>query len=625
MDETPLDPDLTFAKTPAGEEAMQQRTRLVQRNLRMVLILVDGNATVSELCNRTGNPQLTQNALCELEADGYIERRADRDSVWVEGGRFNRKAKDVTAQPPSEFSTYGSADSSIALPSPSTTGSRPMRAPSYPPREDRSTLPPPAASPASPASPAEPDAGTVFLAKGDAWPDFTPPAPPPPKPSLLTRLRALIAKDDVGASEDLKPIKRHNWLQSLGWPARIAVVTPVLLLAAIVVTLLFPYSLYLPDVQAALTQSTDEPATVAEISVSFYPKPGLLLSGVVLGAEDDRQAVRIAKVRLQPRLTTLFSSRTLFREVELSDLEVSAETIGKLAQGLKAAARPSARAGVAHVTLDQARVTFAGFDVETMKGELVLSPDQQTLQSISLHTADRNLQLEAQPVAAGLAVQLEALGWRPAPQSPYLVDSLTVKGEVVGSAFIIDNLELRIFGGTFQGSATLRAENQAVVAGGLVFQRLDVKRLGEALGIGGQFEGSASGRLNFSASAARWDAIRNVLVAEGDFTLYRGSLGGIDLPEAVRRASATPATLGGATRFEQLSGVFRLSANGQRFARLALSAGLMQSNGDLEINRELQVRGRMDVQMRGRADHSAKAIGISGPLSAPQVFSPGSS
>ena len=74
MDPDLIDVNLVFAKTAAGEEAMLQRTRVVQRNVRMVLILVDGNATVAELCDKTGNAQLTQSALLELENDGFIER-----------------------------------------------------------------------------------------------------------------------------------------------------------------------------------------------------------------------------------------------------------------------------------------------------------------------------------------------------------------------------------------------------------------------------------------------------------------------------------------------------------------------------------------------------------------------
>ena len=35
-----MDPNLVFAKTPIGDEAVRQSTRVVQRNLRMVLCLL---------------------------------------------------------------------------------------------------------------------------------------------------------------------------------------------------------------------------------------------------------------------------------------------------------------------------------------------------------------------------------------------------------------------------------------------------------------------------------------------------------------------------------------------------------------------------------------------------------
>ena len=58
MDPDLLDPDLIFAKTTSGEEAMLQRTRVVQRNTRMVLILVDGNATVADVSVHDANTLL---------------------------------------------------------------------------------------------------------------------------------------------------------------------------------------------------------------------------------------------------------------------------------------------------------------------------------------------------------------------------------------------------------------------------------------------------------------------------------------------------------------------------------------------------------------------------------------
>lgn len=622
MDPTPIDPDLIYAKTASGEEAMQQRTRVVQRNVRMVLILVDGNATVAELCDRTGNPLLTQNALRELEHDGFIQRRDDKDPAWTQGGRHGRRARANAVQPPSEFSTYGNKDESALIPSvaPGMTARRSLSLSGD--RENAKTLPPPSSTPGSSGGP---DSGTVFVAQGEV----TPPWPPnigagtdQETPSLLARWRAHASRRTQMDQPDLAPIRRAGKIRSLGWPLLVMLGLGLLSAVVFLTAMFFPYALYLPAVEGALAQSTGEPAKVGEMRVSFYPQPGLLLGKVALGAEAEGNVVRVAEMRLQPALATLLSPRMVFRNVQLSGIQLTAETVGSLARMLESAARESARAGVSHVAVDKAEISFSGLGVDEMKGEFGLSTDG-LLQSVSLHSPDRNLQLEARPIAGGVAIQLEGLGWRPAPKSPYLMDSLTVKGEILGNAFVIERMELRIFGGLAEGTAILRAERQPALAGEMSFERIDAKRFGEAFGIGGQFEGQAAGRLKLSATAESWQTLLSALYADGEFTMDRGVLGGIDLPEAVRRVSSTPATLGGGTRFEQLSGAIRLTPTAYRFSRLVMNAGLMQSTGQLEVSRDLQIRGRMDVQMRGRADHNAKSVSVNGPLKSPLLQTQG--
>ena len=64
-----------FFKTTAGEAAVRERTRLVQRNLRTVLILVDGLADIGALKAKAGDATLVDAAIIELEAMGLIETR----------------------------------------------------------------------------------------------------------------------------------------------------------------------------------------------------------------------------------------------------------------------------------------------------------------------------------------------------------------------------------------------------------------------------------------------------------------------------------------------------------------------------------------------------------------------
>jgi hypothetical protein len=160
-------------------------------------------------------------------------------------------------------------------------------------------------------------------------------------------------------------------------------------------------------------------------------------------------------------------------------------------------------------------------------------------------------------------------------------------------------------------ATVLHANRQVSMTGEMTFERINARAFGEALGIGPQFEGESRGNLKFSATADNWPAILSALQASGDFSMHRGSLGSIDLPEAVRRVRPRPLTLGGRTRFEELSGGITLTP-GLTLLPTGLNAGLMHSSGQIEVSRNCKLRGRMEVQMRGRADHTAVPILISG-------------
>lgn len=640
------DSELIYAKTTSGEEAMLQRTRVVQRNLRMVLILVDGNATVAELCDKTGNAQLTQSALVELEADGFIERRVDEDSVWKNGRRLAQRIRSKAGQPASEFSLFGKktaapsappslpdadadADADIddttrLVPGSENDGERFSNG-------ARSFLPISQASPSisPPSSPPTdsltgPESRTVFLSKEEATPEVPavwPASSVAPAPTFLARVKALLGgpTEDGGAGDgpDLKPLRRRRI--HLTWPlvALLGVLTMSVLL--VLITLLFPYSRYLPEVEDALAQSSGQKASVEDMSVTFYPLPGLLLANVRFGDAMAGEQIHVAELRLRPELDTLFSTKIVFREMELRDIDLTARAVASLSRMFETAARESAGARVQRVTISRAKVSFAGLGFAELNGELALSADG-LLQSVALRSADRSMKVEAKPAADQLAVTAEGVAWRPSPKSLYRFDSFAFKGKVDGPVFVIEEMDLRIFSGRVSGAVILRSDGPPAMAGEIAFERIRAQGFGAALGVGDQFEGDLAGDLRFSAMARTWPAILQAVHAEGNFTIARGSLGGIDLPEAVRRASGTPATLGGATRFEQLSGAIRLTPERYRFSRLLLQAGTMQSTGQLEVSSDLQLRGRMDVQMRGRADATVP-VAISGTLKTPQLES----
>lgn len=307
----------------------------------------------------------------------------------------------------------------------------------------------------------------------------------------------------------------------------------------------------------------------------------------------------------------------VFRKMVMNGARLPVELVGTLSSVLAAAALPTSRAGVQHVSFEKAAVSIGGVGIPDLEGAAKLS-ETGILRSLSLYSPDRSLNIETSLQATGVEVKLDGLGWKPYQSSPFLFDSISVKGRSENGAFSIGSMELRLFDGLIQGSAVLRNDTARSISGELVFERLNASRLGAALGLGQQFSGDAAGSVRFSASADSWPAIFSAINADGEFSVRRGNIQGFDLAEAVRRVSNAPVQ-GGATMFEQLTGKIRLTPMNYQFLGLVMDSGLMQSTGFVSVSKELNVSGKMDLQMQGSVNKTRVPVSISGPLRTPSV------
>ena len=77
--------------------------------------------------------------------------------------------------------------------------------------------------------------------------------------------------------------------------------------------------------------------------------------------------------------------------------------------------------------------------------------------------------------------------------------------------------------------------------------------------------------------------------------------------------------LGGATQFEQLSARIRINDSGYRLSDISINSGLMQSSGNVEVGKDLQLKGKMVLQMRGSANQMRVPIALGGTLMVPEV------
>lgn len=613
-----MNPELIYSKTAAGEEAMRQRTRVIQRNVRMVLILVDGQSTVADLAQKTGNQQITEGALAELEQGGFIEPHIDQDSIWAESKRVADEIRAATVEKATQIVAPFAKGSHDGNP-PAVTTEEPIFVHSDFPvsKSDDSSI--------SPFS--TPSAKAGLTLKGLGYPVFTDEAVMKKKParsarnkavkpSLSARLRSHIdtKRFVVRQKVELKPV-RYRRGKKLGglnllFLSLVAFVGVIFALVS-----LFPYDRYLADAEAAFSQVTERSVRISGMNVDIYPDPGLIFRGVEIG--DGSGALKVESVRLQPAIGSLLASKKTFHKVVFRGVTLPAELVAGFGKAFATVARPASVAKVDNLIFEDAALSFAGLELTALEGKARMSKDG-LFESLEMHSRDRSANIELKPSSNGLDFSLEGFGWRPIQGSPFLFDSATARGRFENGAYTINSIELRIFDGLIQGAGVLRNDQKPNIIADISFERLNATRLGDAMGIGAQFSGAVAGSLRMSGAADSWTDVTSTINAEGDFSVRRGSVNGIDLAEAVRRVSNDPVQ-GGQTLFELLSGKVRVTGSAYQFSGLVMNSGLMQSTGTVEISKDLKITGKMDLKMRGSANQSRVPISIGGLLKSPII------
>jgi len=581
-----MDANLIYEKTAAGEEAMRQRTRLVQRHMRMVLILVDGRTSVSELSTKVGNPSLVESALADLERDGFIAPLLEQPSVWDKGTAVVQKVKDVAI---SQFSTFGSAQADAGgndFGQPQDQAPEPIPLPGDPTPE-----------PARVEKKAPPTVAWLAGWKnGDGGGKETTTNAP--------AARKVPAGEDTG----IRPIRRPG-SRSMGKGGKLALGVALALGLGVAVVGLYPYDSHRPEAEAVLTRLLGQPVTASHLGVTFLPKPGLVLEGVRIGNGDSGT---VARLQFVPEL----GNPSHLKEVEIVGARLPLSSVAVLPDWLRSTG--GAHLQVSRVHFQDLALQSGPLVLEGLSGTLGLG-EGNTLQQLALQNGDHSLSIEVRPAQGGVQLALDGQGWEPVKGGGLRFDALNAQGLLTTERLDFSKVEGRLMEGQFSASLALAWGNGIKLDGDSLFKHLSARRLSQAVGQltgqGWKLEGEVDGRLRLTARAPDWSRLGSQLQGDGSFGVGRGILFA-DLAEAVRRASSEPLH-GGETRFDQLSVNLRFDGQGTRLSDLRIAAGLLKAAGNLAVTPKGELSGGLDVQIGGRGNLLQMPVTVSGSVADP--------
>lgn len=555
-----MDPNLIYAKTPIGDEAVRQSTRVVQRNLRMVLVQVDGKMTVEELAAKIGNPRLVETALRELEDGGYIAPTLEAVSVWEESKRIAREqGQEPPIAPTSGFSGFGpkiSAFPDFDKPESAASNFSSFGKPILPTKASRG--------------------------EQSVWQERLRPEP------LET---GLVAKE---RSVDFRR------LATLGGMAIVAA-----LLAAV---FLFPYERFKPEFEASAARLVDAPVVIDEIGVSVIPGPHLKLKGLRIGSPVDST---IEEVRIAWPFAMLLGSPQRISRMDINGAALAANRL---------VAMPmfgGGDAGVGGVSFGEIRIeglqvgTGKDLAIRDLRGQITFR-DDGSLAKARFETADRGLLVDAQPGVGEISLHIEGRAWQPAGLGTAF-SALQAKGVLTKNRLLIQNVDTVSFGGILRGNWHLDWGGELAMAADGELLRLDSGKVSAAFAPALKIEGEMSGDVRLRSSGKDW----NGLWANAEITLnseiVRGIFHGADLGEAVRRGGLSEVRAG-STKFDRLQSTVLVSPRQIAARSVKLDAGMMTGSGQFVADRHGQVEGSMAMALQTSVASVQAPVRIYGTL-----------
>jgi len=587
-----MDDSIVFLKTAAGEEAIRDRTRLVQRNLRTVLIVVDGMAEVATLKRKVGDAGMVEAALLELELLGFIaptlegQDQQPAESVDDEGSG--------NASLLVEYATDQVDDSPLAV----ETAAAPEAG--FP--TSSTTLPDEANGSSS---------GEVVIDEPSRQPELDDedvyeraygiedPAPAP----------LIEAAPDNGK----KPLSRKT-------RQRVRAMLAVGLLAAVVLAVfrivLYPYHEFRPEIENALSRLIDGPARVGEIRVSFMPLPVVTLEKVSLG---DTPHTTIDVVRMVAEPVSLFDGDRKFREVRLEGVRIADNGLSDVSRWMSRVAL--ADIGVRAVAVDRLSLTAGNITIGNLAGSAEVGSDRG-IDRLSLHSPEGKLKLDVTPAASGLSLIVSAKHWQLPFKPTLLVSALDASASLSAGGVRIERFDGTAFNGHFKGSGAISWDGGAKANIAMTVQNIDAKGILEAWGSPLAVEGSVSGKLVIASSAATLDRLAEHVRLNGSFKASRGSLAGIDLAEALRMPNTRSAgpVRGGRTDFEEFAGTIGLDDRTVRISSVRLDSGRLTASGYADVTRQTGViAGTAVVGLHASAGQRYSTVALAGTAASPEL------
>ncbi|MCX7195422.1 MAG: hypothetical protein NTV37_05930, partial [Proteobacteria bacterium] len=381
----------------------------------------------------------------------------------------------------------------------------------------------------------------------------------------------------------------------------------MLFLLAVLLPYLWPLQGYVSQIEQTLSTQLQQPVHVGHLRATLLPQPKLGLEDVTIGGS---QELKASSVVLNLNFSELLSEIKTINSLEIIDLIFSAENFDKALLWLQAAGGDPYYP-VARMVLQRARVSDDELSLPPVNGVVNFDGQRQFSKAV-LKSVDGKLNVELQSQQSRWQIAL-AIKESYAPLFPdILFNELTIKGELGASEIKFHEIDGRLYGGMLTGSAQMTWLKGWQMQGLVNVKTMKLHEALPQLGISGEMDGDA----NFILRGEKLPLLAKAPHLDGKLLIKKGLINNIDMVETSRMPTRKGASIG-RTHFDELSGVLQIDNNRKHLRQIKISAGVMSANGYVDVAANKQLSGRLNVDLKIRADLGSVPLVLSGTLAEP--------
>ena len=444
----------------------------------------------------------------------------------------------------------------------------------------------------------------------------------------VARLKELADQHEYEVSQGIDPNaakkpKRYARKKSGGLLRWIIGGTVVLAILVVAAVHFVPLGAVNSRFDKALAVWLHDDVSSSGLRLALLPNLHVKLDQVALGKVFDAKATS-GKIYMD--VSTLFGDTFVIDTLELSGVTIAPEA---LPRALKWASPEGRGKGIeiSKIALRSAKIEIKGVVISDFDADLQFDKSGKIVKG-SARAKDGKWTLDMSPnkaasgdgTAAGASgewvVEFSGRSLNLPMGAPLLFSSINAKGVMSGDGMTFPLVDAKLLEGAASGNLRVDWKQGLAFNSEFSVEKIKVAQLTEVFTRDVALNGRLEGQFTAAGSAPTISELFDLLTVQGSFVVKEGSIGNVDLVQVMR----SPGSVGGQTKFVELTGQLRISDGVLHYEKLKLTGGVLFANGSVNVvSSSSAISGNVNAEIRSSVAQDRGNFNVSGKVARPAL------